>query len=57
MLLVYVPANIVDVLGGSVYGDDNKVLEEVQAYSESKSVIKKNHPMLIMVCNIKLIFC
>ena len=37
------------VSGGSVYGDDNKVLDEVKPYSDNKSIIKKNHPLLIMV--------
>ncbi|XP_067947890.1 transient receptor potential cation channel subfamily A member 1 homolog isoform X2 [Watersipora subatra] len=37
------------IYGGSVYGDDDRVLEEAQAYSTKKSVIKRNHPMLIMV--------
>ena len=37
------------VAGGSVYGDDNKVLDEVKPYSDNKSIIKKNHPLLIMV--------
>lgn len=37
------------LVGGSVYGDDNKVLEEARPYSDNKSIIKKNHPLLIMV--------
>lgn len=35
--------------GGSVYGDDNRVAKEAKAYSHHKSIIKKNHPLLIMV--------
>ncbi|KAF6035910.1 hypothetical protein EB796_005786 [Bugula neritina] len=34
---------------GSAYGEDNKVLEDARPYSSYKSVIKKNHPLMIMV--------
>jgi len=36
-------------LDGSVYGEDNHVVDDAQTYSKHKSVIKKNHPLMIMV--------
>lgn len=32
-----------------MYGDNNKVVEEAQLYTASKSIVKKNHPLMIMV--------
>jgi len=34
---------------GSVHGDDNQVVGRERRSQESRSIIKKNHPLMIMV--------